>query len=174
MVDAGSAYTEVQERMSALVATLSAAQLQTRVPACPDWTVQDLVAHHVGAMTDVGMGTLAELGDLARLLDQNSDADVARDRDAMTGRQVSDRRGRSIQAVLEEWAEATARIVPMLQGDVSFPEAVGFVGGVIAVNDIVIHEGDLHEALGLEGPAVVHATSLALAGYGFSLDHRVK
>ncbi|GAA3673367.1 hypothetical protein GCM10022237_36290 [Nocardioides ginsengisoli] len=48
------------------------------------------------------------------------------------------------------------------------------MGAAIAINDVVVHEGDLHEAIGLDRPPVVQATSLALAGYGFSLDHRVR
>jgi uncharacterized protein (TIGR03083 family) len=174
MVDVGSAYTEVQQRMSEVVAGLSADQLALSVPACPDWTVQDLVAHHTAVIAEIGTGVLRELGDLSRLLNQNSDAQVAADRDSMTARQVVERRGRSIERVLEEWADVTARILPMLRGEIPFPDSVGSVGGVIAVNDIVVHEGDLREAVGLARAPEVVATSLALAGYGFSLDYRLR
>jgi uncharacterized protein (TIGR03083 family) len=172
--DVGSAYAEVQARMAALVASLSSNELALGVPACPAWTVQDLVAHHGAVVADFASGSTAELGDLNRLLDQNSDSTVARDRDALTARQVQERRGRSVEAILQEWGAATAEVLPMLRGAVPFPDRVGPVGGVIVVNDIVVHEGDLHEALGLEPPGVVHATSLALAGYAFSLDYRIR
>lgn len=174
MVDAGAAYAEVQGRMSAAVARLSSEQLATRVPACPEWTVHDLVAHHAAVISELAAGKLAELGDLVRLLDQNADARVASDRDAMTARQVVERRDRAISTILEEWAEATHRVTPMLQGSTPFPARVGPMGVAIAVNDVVVHEGDLHQALGMEQPAVVYATSLALAGYGFSLDYRIR
>jgi uncharacterized protein (TIGR03083 family) len=174
MVDVGAAYSEVQQRMSEAVASLSDAQLRTKVPACPDWSVQDLVAHHVAVIGDVAEGSFGQLGSLSRLLEQNGDAAVAADRDAMTAQQVERWRGRSIGAVLDEWTAATARITPMLRGEVPFPVSVGGVGGVIAVNDIVVHEGDLREALGGERAPEVTATSLALAGYGFSLDYRIR
>jgi uncharacterized protein (TIGR03083 family) len=173
MADAGAAYAEIQTRMSALVASLAADQLATRVPACPEWSVQDLVAHHVGVVSGLASGSLTELGDATRLLNQNSDPAVARDRDTMTARQVAERRGRPADAVLTEWAAATDSIMPMLKGARPFPDGVGFMGGAIAVNDVVVHEGDLHEALGLGRPPVVLATSLALAGYGFSLSYRI-
>jgi len=174
MVDVGAAYSEVQQRMSEAVASLSEDQLRTTVRACPDWTVQDLVAHHHAVIGDIAEGSFGRLGSLSRLLDQNSDAEVAADRDAMTAQQVERWRGRSIGTVLDAWTEATTRITPMLRGEIPFPDSVGGVGGVIAVNDIVVHEGDLREALGWERAPEVTATSLALAGYGFSLDYRIR
>jgi uncharacterized protein (TIGR03083 family) len=160
--------------MTDLVASLSSQEHVLGVPACPAWTVQDLVAHHAAVVADFVSGSTTELGDLSRLLDQSSDSAVARDRDALTARQVHERRNRPLDAILQEWCAATAEIVPMLRGAIPFPDSVGPVGTVIVVNDIVVHEGDLHEALGLEPPAVVHATSLALAGYAFSLDYRIR
>jgi len=174
MADAGTAYAEVQQRMTELVASLTPDQLAQRVPACPDWTVQDLVAHHCAVVTELADGALAELGDAARLLDQNTDPVVAADRDAMTARQVVERRDRPISLILADWAQTTERITPMLRGEVPFAEGIGPMGASIAVNDVVVHEGDLHEALGLAAPPVVHATSLALAAYGFALDYRLR
>ena len=174
VVDSAAAYAEVQQRLSDVVRSLTDDQLVAPVRACPDWTVQDLVAHHTAVVSELASGSLAELGELSRLLDQNSDRQVARDRDAMTARQVGERRGRSIGDVLDEWAAATDRISPMLRAEIPFPDGVGPIGASIAVNDVVVHEGDLHEALGLPWPPVVIATSLALAGYGFSLDRRIR
>lgn len=174
MVDAGAAYLEVQQRMRSVVVGLSEAQLDRRVPACPAWTVRDLVAHHTGAIVDLCSGGLVELGRLDRLLDQHRDAEVAAQRDATTARQIAERRGRSIQDVIEEWDAATERIGPMLSGEVAFPETIGPMGGAIALNDVVVHEGDLHEALAIDPPPAVLATSLALGGYGFTLDLRVR
>jgi uncharacterized protein (TIGR03083 family) len=159
--------------MSGLVGSLTPAQLAARVPACPQWSVQDLLAHHVGVVSELASGSLTEIGDAARLLDQNSDPAVARDRDTMTARHVAERRGRPVDAILAEWAAATHTITPMLQGTRPFPDRVGMMGGAIAVNDAVVHEGDLHEALGVAPPPEVLATSLALAGYGFSLGYRI-
>lgn len=174
MGDAADAYAEVQSRMSGLAAGLSSSQLSRRVPACPEWTVQDLLAHHTGVTVDIVNGTATELGELARILNQHDDAAVASDRDAMTARQVAERRPRPIAGILDEWAAATATLLPMIRGEAPFPDNVGPLGGAIAINDVVVHEGDLREALELEAAPVVHATSLALAAYGFNLDARVR
>lgn len=174
MVDAGAAYAEVQHRMSELVASLTPEQLSRPVPACPDWTIHDLVAHHAAVVADLAAGNLRELKDLSRLLNQHDDPEVARDRDEMTARQVAERRGTPVAAILEDWSAATGRIVSMIRGEVRFPEHVGPIAGVIVVNDVVVHEGDLREALGLDPASEVLATSLAMAGYGFNLDARIR
>src|SRR3954454_8426469 len=120
--DVGSAYAEVQRRMTALVASLSSDELALGVPACPAWTVQDLVAHHGAVVADFASGSTTELGDLNRLLDQNCDSAVAHDRDTLTARLVHERRGRSVDAILRDWRAATADILPMLRRDVAFPD----------------------------------------------------
>jgi uncharacterized protein (TIGR03083 family) len=160
--DAGSAYAEVQGRMTTLARSLSAEQLELRVPACPAWTVQELLAHHAGVAADVAKGSMAELGEVTRLLDQSFDPAVARDRDSLTDRQVRERRGHTIAMIMQEWSATTSAILPMLRGDLQFPDGVGAVGGVIAMNDVVVHEGDLHEALGLDPPPVVLASHLTI------------
>jgi hypothetical protein len=46
--------------------------------------------------------------------------------------------------------------------------------GVVAINDVVVHEGDVRFALGLDQVVNGDALSLALSGYGFSLDVRLR
>ena len=58
----GRAYRGVRERMSGLVLALSDDELQQHVPACPDWTIKNLVAHVTGIVVDMLAGNVAEAG----------------------------------------------------------------------------------------------------------------
>jgi len=174
VVDVGAAYVEVMQRLATLMESLSDDELGQLVPACPAWTVQDVLAHHVGVLSDIAAGDLGGLGDPERLLEQWRDADVARDRDELTARQVDDRRGRSVEDLLAEWKDATTKLAPALNGREPMPGGLSPVVAVVAVNDVVVHEGDIREALGLAVAPETVATSLALAGYGASLGLRLR
>jgi uncharacterized protein (TIGR03083 family) len=174
MVDAGAAYAEVQQRWGAVMESLTDADLARAAPACPAWTVHDVFAHHVGVLTDVARGDLGELGDGLRLLEQWRDTEVARDRDTLTGRQVEERRGRSVPDLLAEWTAAFDTFGPVLSGQAPVSGGLSPVVTSVVVNDVVVHEGDVREALGLPVAPESLATSLALAGYGASLDLRLR
>ena len=85
-VDPVSAWREAFERVCTLVERLGAAELAATVPACPDWTVRDLLSHMVGLGADVLAGDEPD--------DHNS---------AWTQRQVEARRDRSAADLLAEW-----------------------------------------------------------------------
>jgi len=55
-VDPVLAWRDAFDRVCALVERLDDAELDARVPACPDWTVRDLLAHMVGLGVDVLAG----------------------------------------------------------------------------------------------------------------------
>jgi uncharacterized protein (TIGR03083 family) len=54
-----STYQAIQGRLSAAVRSLSPAQLATPTPACPGWTVKDVVSHLAGNVDDALAGRLA-------------------------------------------------------------------------------------------------------------------
>src|SRR5690349_21405776 len=116
MTDIAAAYGEVQQRWAQVMCSPSVDHLQRAVPACPAWTVQDVLAHHVGVITDAVSNGFSELGDPMRLLDQWRDPEVAHDRDAMTARQVDERRGRSVDELLADWDRAAARLLDPPEG----------------------------------------------------------
>jgi uncharacterized protein (TIGR03083 family) len=174
VVEVGAAYAEVQQRLAGLMAGLSADELATPTIACPAWTVQDVFAHHIGVLSDIVAGDLHELGDPTRLLDQWRDPEVARDRDAMTARQVDERRGRSVDSLVDEWLRTTSEQAPMLAGGQPLPGDPAGMLPFVAVNDVVVHEGDIREALGVEVAPEVAATSIALASYGATFDRRLR
>ncbi|GAB2910514.1 maleylpyruvate isomerase family mycothiol-dependent enzyme [Rhodococcus aerolatus] len=115
-----------QRRVIDLVAGLGPDELATTVPACPDWTVQDLLAHVIGVGVDVVNGDEVD--------DHNP---------TWTQAHVDARRGRSLDALLAEWTELTPQMVSWMQ------ERPG--PGSRPVLDLTIHEQDLRGALGQPG-----------------------
>ena len=125
--DSVRAYDAVQSRMTALLRSAGPEELARQVPACPDWSVQDLLAHVVGVAADVAAGRIEGAGS-----------------DPWTAAQVQARRDRSRDALLEEWdatapalREALLTVDPMQAAQVVF--------------DVTTHEHDLRGALGAPG-----------------------
>jgi uncharacterized protein (TIGR03083 family) len=122
-VDPVLAWRDAFDRVCALVERLDDAELDARVPACPDWTARDLLAHMVGLGVDVLAGDEPD--------DHNS---------AWTQRQVDARRGRSADDLLAEWRDAADALTGWMREHGSRP-----------LNDVVIHEQDLRGAVGAAG-----------------------
>jgi uncharacterized protein (TIGR03083 family) len=122
-MDAAQEWTEGQRRVVELVGGLDPRAAEQRVPACPGWSVRDLLSHMVGLGVDVLAG------------DEPDDHN-----DAWTARQVAVRRDRDVAALVAEWRGVTGPMQAYLR-DVS-PRPL---------SDLVIHEQDLRGALGVPG-----------------------
>ncbi len=122
-MDAVEEWTQGQQRVVELVDGLDAGRADARVPACPDWSVRDLLSHMVGLGVDVLAGDEPD--------DHNG---------AWTASQVQARRGDDLAALVDEWRGITAPMRAYLR-DVS-PRPL---------SDLVIHEQDLRGALGVSG-----------------------
>jgi uncharacterized protein (TIGR03083 family) len=173
LTDLWEAYSEVSQRLCAVLVALGEDEGRTPVAACPGWSVRDVVAHHCGAVVDAVSGNIAELKGF-NLFDQWRDQDVADARDALTRREVAERAGRSLRSLVEEWSVATAGLVPIMRGERPFPEPVPSIFTGVLINDVVVHEGDIRSALALEPVQDGAALSLAIMNYGFSLDYRIR
>lgn len=146
MTDFPVLYRESRERIGALVRAASAEQRARVVPACPEWTVCDTVAHLAAGATEVVDGTLTAVPG-----------------DEHTAAQVEHRRGRSLDELLAEWDRAGE----LLAG---WECAGGPVGQAITarrmplamVHDVLTHEADIRGALG-EGRPPTAAWSASLA-----------
>jgi uncharacterized protein (TIGR03083 family) len=134
-------YRASRERMSELIETSDEERRHLVVAACPAWTVHDLVSHVTGIAVDLSAGR-APSGDPQPWVD----------------RQVDERRTRTTDDVVAEWAEASDAFEPMIAGS---PKA--FWG---LVYDLVVHEFDVRQALGnrdgRDGAAVMVAAELGL------------
>ena len=117
-------YRDTRHRVTELVAGLDVDQLRTPVPATPNWTVHDLLAHLVGGASDAANGRV----------------DGAPG-DTWTARHVAERHGAALDELLAEWD----RLGPTIEGGL-----VGqrFTGPNIAA-DLICHEADLRETFGL-------------------------
>jgi hypothetical protein len=79
---------DLAERLVALLDGLSDRDLRTRVPACPLWSVHDLVAHLCGVAEDSTHGRF-----FAGAAQAWADPELAAQREAWTAGQVEARRG---------------------------------------------------------------------------------
>ncbi len=142
----------------------------TPVPACPDWTVHDVVAHLVGLARDATTGSLPVMD----LLEQWRDSQVSGARDAMTAQQVDSATDRSVVDLIAEWYGLNPTMGPMLGGAVPFPDPAPFGLNAILVTDLTIHDQDVRAALGMPRNETASGLSLALATYGFGVDYRIR
>jgi uncharacterized protein (TIGR03083 family) len=124
-------YRSARQRVSDVVGMLSAEQLRTPVPATPGWTIHELLAHLVGGAADLASGRL----------------DGAPG-DEWTARHVAERRQRPLAELLGEWSQVGPQAESSLAGQDLY--------GPNLASDIICHEGDLREALGLPRPDREH------------------
>jgi uncharacterized protein (TIGR03083 family) len=130
----GTVYESVRRTIVELVGGADATAFP--VPACPGWSVHDVVSHLVGNCTDILTGNLDGAGT-----------------DGWTARQVQERRSRPTADVLAEWDESGSRIADLVD---DFPGRLGRQ----VVADVTVHEHDLRGALerpggrGSEGVAI--------------------
>jgi len=122
-VDGIEEWSRAQQRVIGLVGDLTPEWAQARVPACPDWTVRDLLSHMVGLGADVVAGDEPD--------DHNAD---------WTARQVARRRDRDVGALVEEWRSVAGPLRDWMAEH-----------GTRPLFDVTIHEQDLRGALGEPG-----------------------
>jgi len=117
-------YRNARRRVVDITAGLSDEQLHASVPATPDWTVHELLAHLVGVASDAACGRLdGVMGE------------------QWTARHVGERRHHSVDELLVEWE----RVAPQAEAGLSDQQ----IFGPNMAADVVCHEADLREALGL-------------------------
>jgi len=123
--DLATAYRGVRERIRELVLAHDGGDA-TVIPATPEWTAHDLVAHLSGITSDIVNGNLDGVGT-----------------DGWTAAQVAARRDRTIGELLAEWDEHAGPVERMV-------DQFGPAGGQL-LGDAVTHEHDLRGAWGYPG-----------------------
>jgi uncharacterized protein (TIGR03083 family) len=124
MSEVGSAYAAGRQRISALVLEPAAAAVP--VPACPEWTVHNVLSHVAGICADILAGRLDGVTTPAW-----TDAQVRVRRDVLTA------------DVVAEWVETAPQIEAMV-------DQFGSAGQQL-VADLTTHEHDIRGALGRPG-----------------------
>jgi len=138
-----AAYANCRGRISDLLGDAEPHTAERTVPACPQWTVRDVVAHLAGVVDDALHGNLAGAAT-----------------DAWTDAQVAKRADRSLRQILEEWNETGPRLEAVLA------EAGGAPAQMIF--DVSTHEHDLRHELGAPGGRDADSTRIALDFIGQS------
>ena len=161
MIDVRAAYEHVAERFAETVRKLTEQQAAAAVRSCPGWAVRDVLAHHVGLTMDFASGNAIDVPDG---VDFNGLAAVFAN---LAARQVSERASRSVTEIVSEWESAAPVTWAILCGELS---SVGFpldpaIGQGVMINVVVVHEGDVRQALGLPLPGESAALALALGNY---------
>jgi uncharacterized protein (TIGR03083 family) len=125
-IDVGRLYRDHRERVIDLVRPVPAERLLEPAPACPGWTVHDIVSHLAGNAADAIAGRLGGIPS-----------------DAQTAEQVAARRGQPTTVVLREWERSASQFELVLTktGASILPAAI----------DVAVHEHDIRGALDLPG-----------------------
>jgi uncharacterized protein (TIGR03083 family) len=110
-----------------LVSGLSPDDAAKRAPACPEWSVHDVVAHLSGVCADVLAGNIEGVAT-----------------DPWTAAQVETRRDWPLDKLLAEWTDVGPQVEAMAQ---FFPGRVGSQW----VLDLHTHEHDIRHAIGAPG-----------------------
>ena len=160
-IDSAAAYLDGKRSVVEAVTAATPEQLDTMVPACPEWTVTDVVRHVTGIAADLAGATLPT--DFNPIEGWQSD-DGRRQGDAYTDHHVASRRDRSLDSILDEWEQHTQRIVPILRGEQPAPQPFPFVE-LVPVNDLAVHLHDIRGALQQPKDRDTPLVSLAFASY---------
>ncbi len=140
-------YADGQARFAALFRSLDADQLQTSVPACPEWTVRDVLSHVAGVTDDVANGRIAGAGT-----------------DPWTASQVERNRELPVDELLARWDDQTGPVSELFE---QFEQ-------VRPVIDVETHRQDVRAALGLPAERDTPIVHLAATALVESLEHPVR
>lgn len=127
-------YAGARERLGAVLRELDVDGWRTPVPACPGWSVHDVLAHLVGTIEDAGAGRL-----------------TGPPGEAQTAEQVARHLDDDPRALLADWDE----LAPAFQSNVAA------LGVWPAMFDVLSHEQDVRGALGRPGARDVEGVRLA-------------
>lgn len=122
--DLGALYEDTRVRLLGLLESLDADEFAAPVPACPGWSVSDVVAHLAAVGEDVVAGRLAKPPT-----------------DEETAAQVARFDGMPLSEVVARWTEVVPAFEEVISGFSVWP----------AVLDIVSHEHDIRGAVGRPG-----------------------
>lgn len=165
---AAAAYDDGLRRLVALVDGLPDPDLETQVPACPLWSVRDLVAHLTGVAEDALHGRFFD-----GALRAWTDPVLAAEREAWTAGQVEARRDLDRDRLVAELERHGQALVRALRrgGNAATEVPAWMVGAPVA--DLAAHLYDLREALALAPEPGTLVGSHGFAGYRAWLGQRL-
>lgn len=163
MPDMPAAYEQGRARITALLRERGPDVADCRVPACPAWTVKDLIAHlqHVADEYSAGHYVYRSL-EFDQPVHFDPDRVVYTEEWADAG--VAARRDQSLAELLDAWEASAARLYLMMTtapalADPRDNEMLAWG----ALGDFAIHYQDLHGALGVPGDREAYCAKLGFA-----------
>ena len=137
--DVATEYPAIRGRVLEIIESLDASAGALAVPACPAWTVSDLIAHIIGIPEDILAGRLDGVAS-----------------DAWTDAQVQRHRGESLGQLSDTLSGLAASFDPML------PLIPAPINGQF-LTDALTHEHDLREAVSMPGARDAPAVSIVVS-----------
>ena len=150
MPEASSAYRGCRERIGELASDAPPEALCQTVPACPNWTVVDLLAHVIGVAEDFAAGNLEGAGS-----------------DEWTSSQIARRSQLSVPELVDDWRTISEPIEQSLDQVPPGPTS-------LLIGDLVSHEHDLRGALNRPGARDSEAVWIGLDRYIRWFGKRIK
>lgn len=163
--DLKAVYAELREYVIDVLAPLDDDARSVTVPACPAWTIHDLVAHVTHVAGAIAMGDHA-FGSAERTLGADA-AERARHferMDAWTEAGVQARRDMPFDALVDEWRRSSDQLGDMIDGHTTLPDET-FREKLVwtPTLDLVAHAGDLCAVIGVPMPRDLGASKLSFS-----------
>lgn len=169
MAELAEIYSTTRKELADLVSGLPEEELERPVPATPGWSIFDVIAHLSGVLTCTASG------DFPREFFFAIGADEAVTvLNEWTDRHVNDRRGKPLQALLEEWEKASAAVTQMIRGDVPWPDEVVPFAAHVLMTDLAVHQQDIYGTLGVVKDRDATPIRIGFAVYTTGVDLRIK
>jgi uncharacterized protein (TIGR03083 family) len=162
-------YDDLQTSIATFVAELAPSVLETRVPATPEWTVKDVVAHLTGDATCVIAGDFPSEF-FAAFGEEHSVAALNR----WTAQQVAERRDRPLENILSEWSASAKTLVSMMKEETPWAEGVPPFATYILLIDVGVHQQDIYGTLGIERDRDGVPVNVGVAAYTTGVDMRLR
>ena len=143
-VDTGAVYEGIRGRFVSIVAPLTPDRLNGRVPATPDWSVHDVLAHVVGITADLNRQHFPQPDDVGG--------------SKWASAQVDSRRSSGVEQIIREWDRESDDFEEGLR-------AFGYEVGSHFVADLHAHYSDVRHAFGLTADPDPLAIQVSLDHY---------
>jgi uncharacterized protein (TIGR03083 family) len=154
-----AAYQQTRATILRILGDLDDRQVLTVIPACPAWTVRDLIAHMAGVAGDTIGGRFPAINPHGTWAERQAVVD------AYTASQVSSRQAMSMDEVLTQWTAHMPRLLAILRGDEPLPAGSMPAHDWVIVSDIVAHAQDLRGTFHMPGDRDSPGVALGLERY---------
>lgn len=168
MAEVADIYEQLRHDISEFVAGLEPQELDMPVPATPAWSIRDVVSH-LAADASYAIG-----GDFpGEFFQAYGDPNAVATLNEWTARQLEERKGRSLEEILQEWKTSANDVVPMMRGEKEWPEGTFAFADVALMTDAAVHQQDIFGALGLERARDSVPIKIGLRGYIVTMGWRL-